>query len=374
MTALETIIRDEIARSGPLPFARFMELALYHPEHGYYEREVDPVGRRGDFYTSVSVGPLFGELLAWRFAGWLDGTGLAGLQLIEAGAHDGRLAADLLGWLRVNRPALLERLRYTIIEPSAQRQQRQRERLADFRGLVNWQAGLAQTHGAAVIFANELLDAFPVQRVGWDARARAWFEWGVTGAAGGFSWARLPMTVQLTAELRRWLAAGTDWGEAEIAALEPALPDGFTCELCPAAEAWWSRAAESLQRGWLVTFDYGFMAGEQVRAGRAQGTLRAYRAHRVSDDLLATPGEQDLTAHVNFAVLQAAGERAGLRTVEGCTQERFLARAAATWPGEWSSERTRQLRTLVHPGHMGQAFRVLVQERGENVFAGLQPD
>ena len=100
-----------------------------------------------------------------------------------------------------------------------------------------------------------------------------------------------------------------------------------------------------------------------MRPERTRGTLRAYRGHVVSDDLLASPGEQDLTAHVNFAVLQAAGEAAGLRTVELSSQERFLARVAAELPPDWPAERTRQLRTLVHPGHLGRAFRVLVQER-----------
>ena len=164
-------------------------------------------------------------------------------------------------------------------------------------------------------------------------------------------------------ELHRWLTAGTEWSEPELAALQAALPDGFTCEISPAAERWWKQAAGALRRGWLVAFDYGFAAGEQVRAGRTRGTLRAYRSHQVSDDLLATPGEQDLTAHANFAVLQAAGEVAGLRTVEFCPQERFLARVAPKLPGEWTPARTRQLRTLVHPGHLGAAFKVLVQER-----------
>jgi SAM-dependent MidA family methyltransferase len=216
---------------------------------------------------------------------------------------------------------------------------------------------------AAVIFGNELLDAFPVHRVGWDASVREWFEWAVAADGSGFAWTRLPLPKSLEALLLRWLAVGTDWGEAELAALIETLPDGFILELSPAAEAWWSAAAQALSRGWLVAFDYGFAAGEQVRPERTHGTLRAYRGHTVNDDLLASPGEQDLTAHVNFAVLQAAGEAAGLRTVELSSQERFLTRVAAELPGGWTAADTRQLRTLVHPGHLGRAFRVLVQER-----------
>ena len=365
MTALTSLLQDEIARLGPMPFARFMALALYHPEHGYYERDRDPVGRAGDFYTSVSVGSLFGELLAWRFAGWLESTRAESVELIEAGAHDGKLAADILGWLRAERPALAERLRYTIIEPSARRQRKQAERLSGVGNRVRWRHDLPAggAGGAAVIFSNELLDAFPVHRVGWDAPAKCWFEWGVEMSGSGLGWTRLALAESMVSQVPRSLAAGTDWGDAELAALLDALPDGFTLELNLAAEAWWSRAAQALSQGWLVTLDYGFAAGEVVRPERTQGTLRAYRGHTVSEALLASPGAQDLTAHVNFPALQAAGEAAGLRTIELCRQEQFLTRITAELPCAWTPERTRQLRTLVHPAHLGRAFRVLVQAR-----------
>jgi len=183
-------IRSEIVERGAICFARFMELALYCPDCGFYEKENDTIGRRGDFYTSVSIGSLFGELLAFQFASWLAerGTGNAGrgtsqMQIIEAGAHDGWLASDILNWLRLRRAALFEQIEYCIVEPSTRRQERQRETLAGFAPRVRWIADAGSpvddSRGAVsnpqfngVIFSNELLDAMPVHRLGWDARRR----------------------------------------------------------------------------------------------------------------------------------------------------------------------------------------------------------
>src|SRR5882757_7819627 len=124
MLTLPRIIRAEIAAAGVLPFTRFMELALYCPEYGYYEQQKDTIGRGGDFITSVSTGELFGQLLAFQFASWLDETRIAdgGALIIEAGAHDGKLACDILKWLQNNRADLFAQLEYRIIDPSPARQ------------------------------------------------------------------------------------------------------------------------------------------------------------------------------------------------------------------------------------------------------------
>jgi SAM-dependent MidA family methyltransferase len=358
MTPLAEIIRAEIRDRGDLPFARFMELALYHPAHGYYEQDRRQVGRSGDFYTSVSVGPLFGELLAFRFAGWLER--LPGpVALFEAGAHDGRLAADILGWLRGQRPELFARLQYILLEPSPRRRAWQAERLRDFSEVVRWRNGPDELHASPVSgigFSNELLDAFPVRRFGWDAAARAWFEWGVTWAGERFAWVRMPgRPAQPPVPVPEALAA--------------VLPEGYCLEASPAALAWWDSAARALGQGWLVAVDYGLTADEVISPARVAGTLRSYSKHRVGGDLLADPGGQDLTAHVHFSEVQQAGEAAGLSTVELITQPRWLTRIMAESQadarfGPWDSGRVRQFQTLTHPEHLGRAFRVLVQGRG----------
>jgi SAM-dependent MidA family methyltransferase len=354
------LIREEIRKKGVLTFARFMELALYCPETGYYETDRAKVGRGGDFITSVSVGPLFGELLAFQFNQWLEAPdGLPEGVLVEAGAHDGRLAADLLAWFRAHRPERFRQLKYWILEPSLNRRRWQEATLKEFGANVGWAADFAQLAAAAggekingVIFSNELLDAFPVHRYGWDKARAQWFEWGVGVDGDRLVWARL--------ENQDFHPAG-----AELLAV---LPDGYTVETSPAASSWWREAAQRLGQGRLLTIDYGFTTEETFSPSRCHGTVRAYSRHRVSDDLLADPGRQDLTAHVDFSALQAGGEALGLRTESFSTQAKFLttilARAEAAGAlGVWDRARTRQFQTLTHPEHFGRAFRVLVQGR-----------
>ncbi len=359
----EAICR-EIRKHGVISFARFMELALYCPESGYYEKKGDNVGRAGDFITSVSTGSLFGELLAFQFAGWLRESQIANfkLQIIEAGAHDGKLAADILNWLQNHRPELFSQIEYCILEPSLNRQAWQKEALKPFAPRVRWLVGLNDSTIQpfnGILFSNELLDAFPVHRFGWDAKSQAWFEWGVALVGEVFGWVKIqPPQSSLPSTIRHLPAALVD-----------VLPDGYTVETSPAAETWWREASRSLQRGRLLTIDYGYTAGEMVSPARPRGTLRAYHSHRVSDDLLAHPGEQDLTAHVNFTAIQQAGEEAGLKTESFCTQPQFLTRILQKAVSDKSfaqldAKQVRQFQTLTHLEHLGRAFRVLVQSRG----------
>jgi SAM-dependent MidA family methyltransferase len=359
-TLLQVIHSETFACGGILPFSRFMELALYCPKLGYYETKKDSVGRRGDFYTSASVGDLFGQLLAFQFAEWLDElkSKSSRLRIVEAGAHNGQLATDILAWLQSCRPSLFEELEYCIIEPSATRQKWQRETLKDFDGKLRWLSGFDSERFDGIIFSNELLDAFPVHRLGWDAGQKKWFEWGVTSNAGQFTWAKIPQPgIKLPLLILN----------LPVSLLE-VLPDGFTIEISPAAEEWWRAAAQSLNHGKLMTVDYGLTDDEMFSPSRKNGTLRAFFQHRFADDLLANPGEQDLTAHVNFSAVQRAGEEAGLKTSSFSSQAKFLTQIMEKTLkdkafGEWTSARGRQFQTLTHPEHLGRAFQALVQSR-----------
>ena len=352
-------IREEIGERGAISFARFMELALYCPETGYYETHRDKVGRGGDFITSVSVGSLFGELLGFEFDRWLQE--LAGkegrLRVLEAGTHDGKLAADILGWWQWQRPQLFSEMEYVICEPSARRRQWQEETLAPFAGKVRWITDLKDPviqPFKGIIFGNELLDAFPVRRFGWDARGKKWFEWGVALAGEAFGWTHLA-----AAELPGFIR------DLPGALLE-VLPDEYTLEVSPGAENWWRMAAGVLANGKLLALDYGFTAEEMISPSRRNGTLRGYYRQRLAEDPLANPGEQDLTAHVDFSALQKAGESAGLLTEGLLSQTQFLTHILVRSHmektfGEWNPARTRQFQTLTHPEHLGHAFRALVQ-------------
>jgi SAM-dependent MidA family methyltransferase len=361
MKTLAQVIHSEtIACGGVLPFSRFMELALYCPKLGYYETKTDSIGRRGDFYTSASVGELFGQLLAFQFAEWLEElkSKSSRLKIVEAGAHNGQIARDILTWLQSCRPTLFEELEYGMIEPSTTRQEWQRETLKSFDGKVHWLSGLDWELLDGIIFSNELLDAFPVHRLGWDSRQKKWFEWGVTGDAGQFAWAKIPKTGLKLPPLILNLPAP----------LLEVLPDGYTIEINPAAEAWWRVAAKSLNHGKLMAVDYGLTDDELFLPSRNNGTLRAFFQHHFADDLLANPGEQDLTAHVNFSAIQRAGEEAGLTTGFFSSQAKFLTQIMEKTLkdkafGEWTPARGRQFQTLTHPEHLGRAFQVLVQSR-----------
>lgn len=362
MRELAQIIQGEIDGAGAISFARFMELALYHPGAGYYERSCQQTGREGDFYTSVSVGSLYGEILGCDFSRRLRQLEGSELQIVEAGAHDGQLAADLLGYWQQYQAETYARVRYVILEPSAARAEWQRRTLAAQAGKVAWKESWDEIREfRGICFSNELLDAMPVHLFRWNAESRAWAEWGVTGEGGVFAWACLP----------------AEHNNARARALLPRLPEellevlphGFALEASPGAVAWWSQAAERLKSGWLWAADYGLLEEDFVAPHRTDGTLRAYARHQVKKDVLDRPGEQDITAHVNFSLLIKAGESAGLRQEEfgpqGAYLTRVLERIAAT-PAEfppWTPARRRQLMSLMHPEHLGRAFQVLTQAR-----------
>jgi len=308
----------------------------------------------------------------------------------------------MLEWFQRQRPELLDRLEYWIVEPSALRRQWQQETLTAFSRNVHWARQFSELAGdpAAelksyqIIFANELLDAMPVHRLGWDAARKVWFEWGVTMQEQQFAWTRMALEgfsgeagllkpasqarppaqilkqliERLIAEDSPRTATGDDL-TASAARLLEVLPEGFTIELSPAAEAWWRTAAATLQSGKLVAIDYGYDLDEFIRPHRAAGTLRTYRRHQPGGSLLDTPGSQDITADVNFSLIQNAAESLGLNTDCLVSQARFLTGIVGrVWNieevfGAWTPQDTRQFQTLTHPDHLGRAFKVLVQSR-----------
>jgi len=354
-------MQKEIRLHGPISFARFMELALYTSGLGYYERRRE-IGRGGDFFTSVSVGPLFGQLLAFQFAQWMDTDCPAGgIQFIEAGPHNGMLAADILDWTSRHRPDLFERLEYCLLDASPARRAWQEESLRPWLPKVRWAPDIESWGGrgiTGIIFSNEFLDALPIHRLAWSATRRQWQEGRVTVQGAVFAWEWHSPSEELSDHLPQVPGPLAD-----------SLPDGFMVEVCPAAVAWWRAAASRLRRGKLLTMDYGLVAEERFQSERAQGTLRAFTRHHAGANVLSQPGEQDLTAHVNFSALIEAGKSAGLQTAALARQSKFLteifARTRLT-PASfepWNEKRTRQFQTLAHPEHLGHKFQVLIQTR-----------
>lgn len=350
MSPLPQILRDQLAATpaGRLPFAQVMKLALYHPEHGYYGGGPRRIGRQGDFFTSVSIGPLFGKLLALRaIQEWQALGEPEGFTIIEQGAHDGQLAEDILSAIG-DHPA-----RYLIVEPNPRYREAQAERLGD---RVEWADGLAalQTgpkHG--FFLCNELPDAFPVHLVRWC----------------GERWRELFVENDGT-EAFRFIEG--DFSCPELAEEAKHLPHdldpGHTLEINLAMLAWVRDLARAAFRGSIFIADYGLDADEFHADSRAGGTIRRYHLHQMDGAVLENLGQCDLTTHINFTRLIDEAARHGLTQREYDLQGRVLGRMAAPWLRSLEGRPPdaalmRQFQSLTHPAMMGKSFRCLILDK-----------
>jgi len=352
---LGDLLRSRIAADGPLDFASFMATALYHPELGYYARGSGQVGRGGDFFTSVSVGPVFGGLLARRFHGWWETAGSpARWRIIECGAHDGTLAHDVLGALSELSPPAFEALEYVIAEPLPRLRVAQQRHLAEFHGRVRWVddcGTLADEPLPGVAFGNEVIDALPCHVVEW--RDGRWHLCRVGYQPElGFCWR--PGELPIDSELASALAAvGGDF------------PDGYRTEVRTLSQfgALLKPLLSGLSRGLLLWLDYGFARPEYYHPARTEGTLRAFAGRRALPDPLQRPGEVDPTAPVDFTAPVGAGAAVGLRPRWFGDQGSWLTALARPWllamEDRPEAKAIRQFQTLTHPGHLGSRFHVL---------------
>lgn len=377
------ILREEIRARGAIPFARFMELCLYHPQFGYYNSARTKLGAAGDFYTSAHVAPVFARILARQFERLWERLGRPErFDLVELGPGDGSLAGEVLRWVQKRYPEFFASLRYTGVEQSARLRGKAEEALGEFGDRAKVIADFAaQAHGmksmpwlpeqprtaasgiCGCVFANEFFDALPVHILVW--RRGRWRE-RLAGVKGEkLVWVEgNPSTPELSQQAELYF--------------DPSLPkddrpDGWTAEVRPQASEWMQRIGTSLERGEVLILDYGYTLDEW-RGGRfPEGSALAYRDHQVVEDLLAHPGDQDLTAHVNFTELVEAGGASGLKLRSLETQAKFLVSIGE--PDEFAdvfadcaSEAERQrraqlLKTLILPQGMGEVFRVLRMEK-----------
>jgi SAM-dependent MidA family methyltransferase len=352
------LIRAEIAVHGPITFARFMDLALYAPGAGYYMRDADRIGARGDFYTSSTLHTLFGESIARQIAEMADRVGEDSFTVIEQGAGRGALAFDVVNVL--SRAPCGPAIRYVIVEKSPAMIAQQRRVLAPWlgSGIVSWADALPVEPIAGCVLSNELVDAFPVHRV--VVREGALKEIFVDVADEALV-ERLgePSTPELAAYLARVGAS---------------LAEGQQAEINLAAIAWMRAVGRALRRGYVLTIDYGYPAEELYAPHRTRGTLLAYYQHRTGEAFYERVGRQDLTAHVDFTTLAWAGREVGLE-VEGFThQTSFLLGLGAHETAERvldaaadDAERERALagiRGVLDPEGMGRIFKVLIQRKG----------
>jgi SAM-dependent MidA family methyltransferase len=367
MTQLNEIIRAEIRASGPMRFDRFMELALYHPAGGYYAQIGERVqtGRSGDFFTSVSVGPLFGRLLARQFFQmWQVLGNPRPFGIVEQGGHDGRLACDVLEWCRAETPEFFETIRYGMVE-SSQAARTVQQKLAEKNGMVGSLAWFDQPASlnewpVGIFFSNELVDAFPVRMITYHSG----------------QWLEKHVGMDKSSALV-WVTQAI--GDRELAkvveAFSPPPIEGYTTEINLPARRWMKEVASVVKRGYVLTIDYGFPASLYYAPFRTGGTLTAYSNHRRTEEVLVDPGGRDITAHVDFTALAQAGKSAGLKTLGFVDQQRFLMGIAmkelSGEPGPLAhiEENLRAWNTLTRPEYLGARFHVLLQAR--NASANL---
>ena len=373
MTPLAELLADRIRRFGPLTFADYMRECLYHPVHGYYSKAESK--RFADYYTSVDVHPIFARLLVRQFAEMWERLGRpAEFVLVEAGAGVGRFAGQVLDFCEVKLPAFYDALRYVAMERSASRREQAaiRSQRHSAAGYFTASAEIPAHIAAGCTFSNELVDALPVHRAVMDGGAMK--EIFVGFRDGRFMDVLGPLSTCAISEY--------------FAAQEIVLHEGQHAEAGLEACDWISEIGRRLERGYVLTIDYGHPAADLFDEHHMRGTLLAYQNHRASEEFYSSPGGQDLTAHVNFTALELWGKRAGLESAGFTSQTAFLLAlgqgnefADLYDEGQTEAKRTEarlQLKTLIHPEGMGERFQVLVQRKGVDAsqltgLVGLSP-
>jgi SAM-dependent MidA family methyltransferase len=361
---LVALIRDYIQQNGPAPFSWFMEQALYHPEFGYYTAPRVRVGRYGDYYTNVSVGPLYGQLLASQLVEmWNILQRTPDFTIVEQGAEDGQLASDILTALLDESPAAAQCIRYVIVEPVLRNQRQQRARLenSSFLTRTTWYQSLTDLEPIIGAFiSNELIDAMPVRLI--EYRDGGWSELLVDIADAEFC--LVPGKIR-TPEL------GQAVNRIPVPQILP-----YRTEVNLAAVNWVRDVSARLKRGFVLTVDYGYPRNEFYKSERTDGTLSCYSRHRRSYNPLVQPGEIDITAHVDFTSLAEHAEQAALNVtgytdqhhfMVGAAESRLLALERSVGLGRLNPAYAKFLssyRTLMHPANLGMVFKYLLLTKG----------
>lgn len=355
---LVKIIRDEIEATGPVRFDRFMDLVLYHPDHGYYRAESPAPGRDGDFLTAPEAHPIFGAVLAGQvvaFDGELDHPDP--FTIIEYGAGSGKLIRPLLAELRQKHPDLYSRIVYSPMELNVNRRNELQRHLIE----GGHEARLSSDHEPSgvtgCVLANEFVDAFPARR--FVQQADGLHEIFVNWQEDWFAEITAPVDDEL---VRAWLERN-----------EYMVKPGEHFEIHPEIENWMQDVDRALSRGSVLIIDYGYPAQELFSDHRRQGTVRGYHQHGTTTELYRGIGRQDLTAHVNFSELQWHAGQYGFTMTRLTTQAELLESlglgerlfnlqsSEAITSEEYLAARAAVLR-MIDPGAMGR-FRVMMLTR-----------
>ncbi|MGB8954850.1 MAG: SAM-dependent methyltransferase [Tumebacillaceae bacterium] len=358
---IQEALHQRLQPQGRLTFAEFMDVALYHPTHGYYNRPEMTIGQGGDFYTSPMVHPIFGACIARQvFEFWTLLGRPERFFLLEMGAGVGTLAVDLLKAAQQH-DAFFAAIQYHIVEQGETLRQRQQENAVNngFAEKITWYETLDEVQGGqvGVILSNELFDALPVHRLG--KTADGYVEYYITAGDGGFTEETGPLSDPALLDLL------DEESSAE-------LPDGERFVVCPAAGEVIAKMGDLLEKGFVLTIDYGDIAPDVHLKHKQADGVRAYYKQKQGQPL-DRAGEQDLTADVDFTLLIRRGEQAGLDRVGFTTQMNFLGGNGILRHAEklqqkrfdlMADEELHKMLTLFLPQGLGELFHVLIQSKG----------
>jgi SAM-dependent MidA family methyltransferase len=344
---LAEIIRQRIASDGPVSFRDFMEMALYYPELGYYNRRQGQIGADGDFYTSSSLTSVFGAMIAKQLEEMWHLTGQGLFTIVEYGAGTGLLCQDILAYLKNHSP-LYDTLHYAIIEKSPSMRERQQRCLSEKVGWYDAIEQLGEITGC--ILSNELVDNFAVHQVVMDDEL-------------------LEVFVDHGDRFMEVLRPAEQKLKDHLAEFNISLPKGYRTEINLEADQWLASAAAALKKGFMLTIDYGYSATTYYHPDKSRGTLLCYHQHRISEEPYMRIGEQDITAHVNFSALCRWGHQYGLFCCGLVSQAHFLLslgfqdhlRSRCKKPEDVLLQ-ARLMHTLLID--MGTKFKVLIQQKG----------
>lgn len=355
-------LKDRIEERGRITFEEFMGTALYHPEYGYYTSQKARIGREGDYYTSTDVHRAFGACIMRQIEEMNGILNHFPLNIVEVGAGKGLLCSDILLSAREKSPTLFKEIRYFIIEKSPDFIERQKRHIEELGLLdkVSWVPEIkeALSDSIGIVLSNELIDAFPVHKVRYSNGC--WQEIYVT----------LDNGILLEKE-----DSLSDLRLADfLTGLKGSFDDGYTTEVNLKAIDWIKSVGNSLQKGFVITIDYGYPRKELYSAERNRGTLMCYFRHQASEDPYINIGEQDITAHIDFTSLAEAGKDGGLEIagftdqsyfLMGCgIEEEFQQLEALNTENIGAFKNNITLKKLLMPGGMGSTFKVLIQQKG----------
>ncbi len=357
MNELTELIQSHIKRQGPITFCKFMELALYHKDFGYYTAGRERIGKKGDFYTSPCVHPAFGEIIGRFIKKSSELVDAKNFTVVEMGAGKGYLALDILNSIKSNYPELYTNLRYLISETSPAQIEGGKKLLSEHNKRVSWIDSISELETSSisgVFLSNELIDSFPFHRVKFiDSGIREIY---------------VSLDKNEFIEIERDPSCPEVEDYLETCASE--FLDGQEFEVRTNVKDWLSEISRIMDKGLVLTIDYGFLAPELFNPSRMKGTYKCMHKHVVNNNPYINIGEQDITAHVDFSNIMTIGESIGLKTIKYITQGQFLIdwgildileRHSSDERSVNSQKEILAIKNLFLPSLMGDSFKVLIQ-------------